>query len=137
MDACRIRIRHGLRWNDNRRLSHDPHGTPPNDITWGLQEQERQDDPVALERVAFNLHHPSVRAKRGTPVSGAAGLPRFARNDDSHFLQAALPQPLAKKRRRSLIRQRRARFIAPCTHFCSKAVIEPRIVVQYDLGVIV
>jgi hypothetical protein len=43
-----------------------------------------------LEHFALNLHHPSLRAKRGNPDSDAAGLPRFARNDDSHLLHCAL-----------------------------------------------
>jgi hypothetical protein len=45
---------------------------------------------ICLERRAINLHHPSLRAKRGNPDSGAAGLPRFARNDDSYLLHCAL-----------------------------------------------
>ena len=52
----------------------------------------RHDGWRLLERGAFNLHHPSLRAKRGNPVSCAAGLPRFDRKDDSHFLHTALKE---------------------------------------------
>jgi hypothetical protein len=43
-----------------------------------------------LEGRASNLHHSSLRAKRGNLDPSAAGLPRFARSDDSHFVQSAL-----------------------------------------------
>jgi hypothetical protein len=49
-----------------------------------------------LEHLALNLHHPSLRAKRGNPDSGAAGLPRFARNDDAHLLHCALKPILSR-----------------------------------------
>jgi putative transposase len=43
-------------------------------------------------RASCVLHHLSLRAKRGNPDSGAAGLPHFARNDDLHLLQCALSE---------------------------------------------
>jgi hypothetical protein len=47
------------------------------------------------------MHSSSLRAKRGNPDSGAAGLPRFARNDDSHLLLCALGEvhPIALGKR--------------------------------------
>ncbi len=46
-----------------------------------------------IEQLAINLHHSSLRAKRGNPYTGAAsGLPRRCtpRKDDPHFTQRAL-----------------------------------------------
>ncbi len=46
---------------------------------------------LELEQLAINLHHPSLRAKRGNPYYGAAnGLPRFARKDEVDQLNVIL-----------------------------------------------
>ncbi len=51
---------------------------------------------LCLAHLALNLHYPSLRAKRGNPDSGAAGLPRFARKDDSFLLHCALAQTIKR-----------------------------------------
>jgi hypothetical protein len=60
---------------------------------------------MSLEHLALNLHHPSLRAERGNLDSGAAGLPRFVRNDDPHLLHCALGRESGKFRTKTAERE--------------------------------